>query len=114
MAEAARHLLGVHDFEAFRSVGCDAPHAVREIRRAEVTRAGEEITVELTGSAFLRNMVRIIVGTLEEVGRGRRTAAEIPALLAGRDRSKAGITAPAQGLMLHEVFYEDVALETWP
>jgi tRNA pseudouridine38-40 synthase len=117
MVRAAALLVGTHDFEAFRSSGCDAPHAVREIRSLEVKRHGpdgELLDIEVTGNGFLRNMVRIIAGTLAEVGRGRRGVDDIAALLASGDRDKAGITAPAQGLTLLRVYYDETPLETYP
>jgi tRNA pseudouridine38-40 synthase len=106
MQEAARHLVGRHDFAAFQAADCASEHAVRDVRRLEVEGGGGgrlEVVVEAT--AFVKHMVRNIVGTLVEVGQGRRDAASIPALLASRDRSAAGRTAPPQGLCLEEVFY---------
>jgi tRNA pseudouridine38-40 synthase len=106
MRAAARHLLGRHDFAAFQAADCASEHAVREVRRLEVAGDGGgriEVTAEAT--AFVKHMVRNIVGTLVEVGQGRRDAGSIPSLLASRDRKAAGRTAPPQGLCLEEVFY---------
>lgn len=106
MRQAAGSLLGRHDFAAFQAAGCEAPHAVREVRRLEVcgeSRQRVEVIVEAT--AFVRHMVRNIVGTLVEVGLGTRAAGSIAELLESRDRSRAGPTAPPQGLCLDEVFY---------
>ncbi len=106
MREAARALAGRHDFAAFQAAGCDSHHAVREVRRLEVRgepRGRIEVLVEAT--AFVRHMVRNIVGTLAEVGLGARAADSVAALLASRDRTLAGPTAPPQGLCLDEVFY---------
>jgi tRNA pseudouridine38-40 synthase len=106
MREAAAHLVGTHDFTSFSTVHSDAPHRVRTIREISVTRSEEDfvgITVEAEG--FLRYMVRIIAGTLVEVGKGRRKPGDIPAVLAAKDRAAAGITAPARGLFLKEVRY---------
>jgi tRNA pseudouridine38-40 synthase len=106
MREAAAHLLGRHDFGAFRASDCQARHAVRDVRRLEILGAsGGRIEVVVEATAFLKHMVRNIVGTLVQVGEGRRAAAGIPALLAGADRTAAGPTAPPQGLFMEEVFY---------
>ncbi len=106
MREAARHLVGRHDFAAFQASDCEARHAVREVRRVEVTgEPGGRIEVVVEATAFVKHMVRNFVGTLVEVGRGKRAPGSIPALLASRDRTKAGRTAPPQGLCLEEVFY---------
>lgn len=106
MREAARHLVGRHDFAAFQAADCAADHAVREVRRLEVLgEAGGRVEVVLEATAFVKHMVRNVVGTLVEVGQGRRAPGSMPALLAGRDRREAGRTAPPQGLFLEEVFY---------
>ena len=105
MARAAEKLTGTHDFTAF----CGNKHmkksAVRTLRRVEITREGEELRLRFEGDGFLYHMVRILVGTLLEVGTGERDAAEMPAILASRDRSRAGFTAPAKGLTLWDVSY---------
>jgi len=106
MRDAARTLVGRHDFAAFQAADCEAHHAVRDVRRLEVVgeRGGRvEVTVEAT--AFVKHMVRNFVGTLVEVGHGKRAPGSLPALLAGGDRKAAGSTAPPQGLCLEEVFY---------
>jgi tRNA pseudouridine38-40 synthase len=106
MARAARHCRGRHDFASFQAAGSDVASSVRTISRLEVT--GEspgEIEVLVEGDGFLRHMVRTLVGTLLEVGRGRRPADSLPALLAARDRRRAGPTAPARGLTLLQVSY---------
>lgn len=77
---------------------------VRFIRAIEIKRQGQEIQIRVTGNGFLHSMVRILVGTLVEVGRGERSAGSIPALFGGR-RAEAGFLAPAQGLCLEEVMY---------
>ena len=106
MARAAGPLVGRHDFAAFQAADCEARHAVREVRRLEVTgRSGGEVEVVVEATAFVKHMVRNLVGTLVEVGLGRRDAASIAELLASRDRRRAGRTAPPQGLVLEEVFY---------
>jgi tRNA pseudouridine38-40 synthase len=106
MRDAARHLVGRHDFAAFQAADCAAHHAVREVRRLEVLgEPGGRIELVVEATAFVKHMVRNVVGTLVEVGRGKRSPASLPALLAGGDRKAAGPTAPQQGLCLEEVFY---------
>lgn len=109
MQEAASMLVGRHAFDAFRAAGCQATSTERDLWRLSVDRREDEVVFVFEGSAFLRHMVRNIVGTLVDVGRGRRTASSMRELLASRDRSLAGRTAAAQGLCLDEVFY-DLAL----
>ncbi|WP_149193737.1 tRNA pseudouridine(38-40) synthase TruA [Luteimonas suaedae] len=99
MHRAAQALVGEHDFSSFRTVHCQAPHARRELQRIAVERIGEELAVELQANAFLHHMVRNIVGSLLEVGAGERPGAWIAELLAARDRTLAGATAPATGLL---------------
>jgi tRNA pseudouridine38-40 synthase len=104
MQRAARDLVGEHDYESFRSVHCDAAHARRYLWKVEVHADGSELSIEVRGNAFCRNMVRIIAGTLVDVGRGRFGDDAIPGILAARSREAAGITAPAHGLTLEEVY----------
>lgn len=104
MREGARALLGRHDFSAFRAADCEAPHAVREVREVSIAgEAGGEVALEVEGTAFLKHMVRNIAGTLVEVGKGKRPAGWVAEVLASRDRTRAGQTAPAHGLCLVEV-----------
>lgn len=108
MSEAARCLVGEHDFSAFRASDCQAKGPVRWVREVTVAgAAGAEVTVEVEGTAFLKHMVRNLVGSLVEVGRGRRPPAWMAEVLASRDRTKAGPTAPAHGLCLVSVAYGD-------
>jgi len=108
MQDAAARLLGRHDFGAFRAADCEAAHAVRELRRLDVVPDGQgRIEVVAEATAFLKHMVRNLVGTLVEVGLGARTAGSMAELIASRDRKLAGRTAPPQGLLLDEVFYEE-------
>ena len=104
MREAAAYLLGEHDFSAFCGNPKFKKSTVRYIRSLDVTRVGEEVRLTVTGNGFLHNMVRIIVGTLVEVGRGERSTDSIPDLFGGK-RADAGAMAPAQGLCLMEVYY---------
>jgi tRNA pseudouridine38-40 synthase len=107
MRRAAAHLVGRHDFSAFRAADCEAAHAVREVRRLEVLGDPRgEVAVVAEATAFLKHMVRNLVGTLVEVGLGARSAASVAELLAARDRTLAGATAPPHGLCLEEVFYD--------
>jgi tRNA pseudouridine38-40 synthase len=108
MRGAARLLVGEHDFAGFRSADCGRETTGRNLERVEIEAVGEprglvEIAVE--GDAFLRNMVRIIAGTLVEVGEGRRGIESIDEILGSGDRGRAGQTAPARGLTLIEVRY---------
>jgi len=104
MAEAATAFEGEHDFGSLRAAGSSVGSSVRTITRCRVEgRAGGEIVVHVAGSGFLRHMVRNLVGTLLEVGAGRRRADSMAELLAARDRSLAGPTAPAHGLTLEAV-----------
>ena len=104
MEGAAEHLLGQHDFAAFCGNAKMKKSTVRYIRSIEIKSCGEEIRIEVTGNGFLHNMVRILVGTLIEVGRGERSVDSIPELFGGK-RAEAGFLAPAQGLCLMEVYY---------
>ena len=104
MRKAAGYLLGEHDFSAFCANPKFKKSTVRFVRSLDISRCGEEIRITVTGNGFLHGMVRIIVGTLIEVGRGERSADSIPPLF-GNKRSDAGFLAPAQGLCLMEVFY---------
>ncbi len=107
MRAAAAPLLGRHDFSAFRAADCEARHAVRELRRLDVEDDGAgRIEVVAEATAFLRHMVRNLAGTLVEVGLGSRAPGSMAALLESRDRTLAGRTAPPQGLLLDEVFYD--------
>ncbi|MEJ7746344.1 MAG: tRNA pseudouridine(38-40) synthase TruA [Luteimonas sp.] len=99
MHAAAQALVGMHDFSAFRTVHCQAPHARRDLQDIRIERVGDEVVIDVQANAFLHHMVRNIVGSLLEVGRGDRPQAWIAELLAGRDRSLAGATAPSQGLV---------------
>jgi len=111
MARAARAFEGEHDFAALQSTGSTVRTTVRTVLRCEVAGApGGEIAIEVEGTGFLRHMVRSLAGTLVEVGQGRRPEGSIPALLASRDRARAGPTAPAEGLTLVAVRYPDRGL----
>jgi tRNA pseudouridine38-40 synthase len=104
MARAGAQLIGERDFSSFRAAGCDAAHPRRRVTASQVARRGALLTYDVTATAFLRHMVRNIVGTLVEVGSGRRSA-DLTVLLDACDRTQAGPTAPAHGLCLTEVGY---------
>jgi tRNA pseudouridine38-40 synthase len=108
LRRGAVHLLGRHDFSAFRAADCQAAHAMREVRRVDVQgTSGGELSITVEGTAFLKHMVRNLVGTLVVVGKGRRPDTWVAEVLASRNRKHAGPTAPAHGLVLEEVFYGD-------
>ena len=105
MEQAAALLLGRHDFRSFCSVTKAKKSTVRELRDISIARRGPMLCLRFTGSGFLYNMVRILVGTLLEVGSGQRSPGDMPRVLEARDRQAAGFTAPAQGLFLWEQKY---------
>lgn len=104
MNAAAQKFLGTHDFSAFCANKRMKKSTVRTVKRFEVFREGEEIRFRVTGNGFLHNMVRILVGTLIEVGQGSRSIESIPALFGGK-REQAGPLVPGKGLCLEEVVY---------
>ena len=104
MRRAAEFLCGEHDFSAFCGNAKIKKSTVRFIRSIEIERHGEEVRLYFTGNGFLHNMVRILTGTLVEVGRGERIAESVPELF-GNKRAEAGFLAPAKGLCLEEVMY---------
>lgn len=107
MATAARHFAGRHDFTSFRASNCATKTTVRRVDSVVVSLEGDMISIDVTGEGFLKNMVRIMAGTLVEIGRGRFTPEHVDMLLRFPDRKKAGVTAPAHGLCLIEVSYEE-------
>ena len=113
MHEEAQALCGTHDFEAFAASGSVVKSTVRTIYRVQVRRLGDEVELLVLGDGFLYNMVRIIAGTLMEVGTGKREPGAIAKAIETRDRLALGQTAPAKGLTLMRVLYggdEDIAL----
>ncbi|HMK50972.1 MAG TPA: tRNA pseudouridine(38-40) synthase TruA [Thermodesulfobacteriota bacterium] len=106
MKKATTHLIGEHDFSAFRTVGSPTRTTVRRVIRAEWKRGRDGLVrFEIEANGFLKQMVRSIIGTLVEIGKGKLDAAEFRKILDSKDRKKAGPTAPAQGLFLKEVKY---------
>ncbi len=100
MKQAAQYFIGEHDFKSFCTVGAQVESTVRRITDLQVFQTEDEIVIRVTGTGFLYNMVRIIAGTLLDVGYGRRKAADIPLIIEAKDRQAAGPTAPAHGLRL--------------
>lgn len=110
MQEAARFLEGEHDFKSFASVNTQAETSVRTIYECTVERQDDIIVIRVTGNGFLYNMVRIIAGTLVKVGAGELAPAQIEEILAAADRSAAGPTAPAHGLTMIGITYDEEIL----
>ena len=106
MKKAIKYFVGEYDFSAFKSSGTSSKNSIREIYKAEIIQEGPRIKIELTGSGFLYNMVRIISGTLVEVGLGKIEPEAIPNIIESKDRGMAGRTLPPQGLYLVEVYYD--------
>lgn len=107
MRRAAAYLVGEHDFKSFCAVNAQVKSTVRTIYACDVTRDNDIITIRVTGNGFLYNMVRIIAGTLIRVGGGELAPERIPEILTALDRSAAGPTAPAHGLTMMGITYEE-------
>lgn len=105
MQQAASCLLGNHDFSSFRGAGCQAKSPVKTLDKLDICRNGDEIIFTVEARSFLYHQVRNMVGTLKEVGNGRLLPANVKEILEARDRTKAGISAPACGLYLNKVMY---------
>lgn len=106
MRAAAALFIGTHDFAAFRASNCTAKTTLRRIDSVEIGHSGECITIDVVGGGFMKNMVRVMAGTLVDVGRGRFAPDHICSLLLNGDRKQAGVTAPACGLCLRGVRYD--------
>lgn len=106
MQKAANYLVGEHDFSSFKSSGTSSKSSVRTIYQAQVLKEQTRVVIMLTGNGFLYNMVRIIAGTLVEVGMGDRLPEEMKDIIEAKDRQKAGKTLPARGLFLMNVNYD--------
>ena len=107
MAAAATYLVGEHDFSAFRAQACQAKSPVRTIRRLDVVRSGETITIDVVANGFLQHMVRNIAGVLMAIGAGEHQPRWVREVLEQRDRRLGGVTAPAAGLYLVGVEYPE-------
>ncbi len=105
MKDAAKYFEGEHDFKGFKASGTSSKSSVRKIFKVEVIEDGDRIYIELTGNGFLYNMVRIISGTLLDVGQSKIKPEDIPDIILSKDRMRAGKTLPAHGLCLMEVTY---------
>ena len=105
MKKAIKYFEGEHDFKAFKASGTSSKSSVRTIYKADIYQENEKIFIEITGNGFLYNMVRILIGTLVEVGEGKRAPDSIPAILDSLDRLQAGVPMPPQGLTLETVLY---------
>ena len=105
MREAAKHIVGKHDFSTFMAEGSDIEDTVRNVSNLSIERRGDFVEVRISADGFLYNMVRIIVGTLVETAFGRFSPEKMPDIIASRDRCCAGMTAPAEGLYLNSVKY---------
>ena len=107
MREGAKFIVGTHDFKSFEASGGNPRETtVRTISDLTIEEEGDRTVIEVTGDGFLYNMVRIMVGTLVEVGTRKRTPDQIRCILDGRDRQLAGFTAPPQGLYLKEIYFK--------
>lgn len=106
MEKAIKYFEGEHDFKGFKASGTSNKNSVRKIYKAEIKKDGDRILIELTGSGFLYNMVRIIAGTIVEVGLGKIKPEDIPNIIESKDRTKAGKTLPPYALYLVKVEYK--------
>lgn len=107
MTRAAGYFTGRHDFTAFRASNCVARTTVRRIDSVEISRQGEFVVIDVIGEGFLKYMVRVMAGTLVDIGRSRFSPEHVSRLLCDGDRKKAGVTAPAYGLCLMKVYYPE-------
>ena len=105
MNQAAKYLIGTYDFQCFCAAGSQVSTTVRTIFDCVVEKNDCFVTIKITGDGFLYHMVRIIAGTLLEVGKGKKKIEDIPGIIASKDRTKAGMTAPAKGLTLLETYF---------
>ena len=105
MERASRHIEGTHDFRCFEASGSSVKDTVRTVKKVEIIKNGEDVEIKVTGNGFLYNMVRIIAGTLVDVGKGKIRADEVEDIIKSGDRTRAGKTLPAKGLTLFSVKY---------
>lgn len=105
MKEAASYLIGEHDFKSFCGTGAQVKTTVRTVKEIQIEKSGDRITICITGEGFLYNMVRIIAGTLMDIGGGLYPPEKMKEILEAKDRKKAGPTAPARGLTLMKIQY---------
>ena len=114
MRRAAERMVGTHDFEAFRAADCASPTSERTMRRVDIEEDDRYVTITVEGDAFLKYMVRVMVGTLVEIGAGQSPPTLIDDLFASGNRHHAGVTAPARGLTLLQVHYPDFPWQSEP
>lgn len=107
MREAAKHLIGTHDFTSFCAAKTEVQDKVRTIYELDWTETADGLQMRITGSGFLYNMVRIIAGTLLDAGIGKISPDEVKSMLEAKDREAAGRTAPGHGLYLWNVYYDN-------
>jgi tRNA pseudouridine38-40 synthase len=107
MKEALQFIIGTHDFTSFCSAKTEIEDKVRTIYEADFVISDSDLIFKFVGNGFLYNMVRILVGTMLDVGQGKMNPADIPAIIKGKDRSLAGKTAPGHGLYLWKVYYDN-------
>jgi len=105
MKEASSYFEGKHDFNAFRSINCQSSSSIKTIKSFTLDNKNEDITVKISAKSFLHSQVRIMVGTLVEIGKGKIKSEELKKIIESKDRSRAGPTAPAHGLYLMKVEY---------
>ena len=105
MTEAAKYIVGTHDFRAFCAQGSSVKTTIRTVNKVEISKQDELIEITVEGTGFLYNMVRIIAGTLIEVGKNKKTPLQVKEIIEGKIRKEAGMTADAKGLTMDEVFY---------
>ena len=105
MKKASEHLIGYHDFTSFRAAGCQANSPLKTLDKLDIVRLGDEIIFTVEARSFLYHQVRNMVGTLMQVGNGKLTADDVKTILEAKDRTQAGISAPACGLYLEKVMY---------
>lgn len=105
MRDASQFFIGTHNFSAFKSSGSSIKDNIRKIEKLDILKQGDIIKIDIEADGFLYNMVRIISGTLIDVGKGKIEPSDIPEIIESEDRDKAGKTAPPQGLCLECVFY---------
>jgi len=108
MLEASRYLIGKHDFNSYRAVGCQSKSAIRVVEFIKINRSGDFIYIDIKANAFLHHMVRNIVGVLLVIGRGEQQTDWSKQVLEACDRTKAGMTAPAQGLYFVAAYYPKI------
>ena len=106
MEKAARFIEGTHDFRCFEASGSSVKDTVRTVEKVEIIKNGEDVEIRVTGNGFLYNMVRIIAGTLVDVGKGKIAANDVEDIIKSGDRVRAGKTLPAKGLTLYSVKYK--------